>query len=146
MQERNWGRIGLPRLADQADVNPAWYLRFRCPIGSAAVSFHQFLDAERQTYPHASPTVRLLVSRARVLSVSPGYQARFRLEWLPFSLQIYFLLIFNTICDMAISLEMHSIQCNHTNNFFIAIQRGNISTSFTSIFLRIMSKYLWFSN
>lgn len=109
----------MPRLADQADVNPAWYLRFRCPIGSAAVSFHQFLDAERQTYPHASPTVRLLVSRARVLSVSPGYQARFRLEWLPFSLQIYFLLIFNTICDMTISLEMHSIQCNHTNNFLL---------------------------
>ncbi|EFN61904.1 hypothetical protein EAG_15733 [Camponotus floridanus] len=45
--------------------NPVWYLRFRCPIRSAAASFHQFLDAERQTYPHASPAERLLVSHAR---------------------------------------------------------------------------------
>lgn len=50
--------------------NPAWYLRFRCPIRSAAASFHQFLDAERQTYPHASPAERLLVSRACVICLA----------------------------------------------------------------------------
>lgn len=50
--------------------NPVWYLRFRCPIGSAAASFHQFLDAERQTYPHASPAERLLVSRACVICLA----------------------------------------------------------------------------
>jgi len=68
-------------------------------------------------------------SAARVLSVSPGYQAYFRLEWLPFSLQTSFP-IFNTICDMAIFLEMYSV-CD-MNNFFITIQGENISTNVTN--------------
>lgn len=108
LQERNWGRIGLPRLADQADVSLA------CGTCDSAVrsdlrpprftsfSMRKGKLIRVQVPPNASS------SAARVLSVSPSYQAYFRLEWLPPFLY-KLILFFNTICDMAIFFEMHTI-------------------------------------
>lgn len=121
LQERNWGRIGLPRLADQADVtqpgtcDSAVRSDLRPPRFTSS-SMRKGKLIRMQVPPSASS------SAARVLSVSPGYQAYFRLEWLPFSLQTSFP-IFNTICDMAIFLEMYSVRCD-MNNFFYYDSRG----------------------
>lgn len=108
MQERNRDRIGLPRLADRACNQPG-------TCDSAVRSdlrlprFTLFLDAERQTYPHASPAAHHLVSRrARYL---PRSIIRRVSDWDGFvTFANLFLSIFNTTCIRPPTIHVYSVR------------------------------------
>lgn len=65
-QERRQGRIGLASARLRADVIVTWYLRFRCPIGSAAASFHPApRRGKANSSARASPAAPLPLPRFR---------------------------------------------------------------------------------
>lgn len=119
LQERNWGRIGLPRLADQADVTQPGTCDSAVRSDLRPLRFTRFSMRKgkliRMQVPSSASS-----SVARVLSVSPGYQACFRLEWLPFSRQTY---LFLFLIRFATWLFFSKCIRGNMNNFLLQFKR-----------------------